>query len=376
MSNAIEHQLHILSPVGVPLDILSDGTFAALNYGFRDIEPGVLEFILPAGYAGGIISEEFQVEVYRAVGAGSMQLEGETTFFIRRVHPSTNASGIKTIQITAYSALELLTRRIVAYYAGTSYTDKVDIPWDNLAREIMRENYGSLVSDTTRNLSPWLTIQTDTNWGPSYTKTMPWREVLLVLQEIVQDVRGQGIYCTFDVVRTAPSTFEFRVYLGPRGTDHTASSALPVIVSEERMNLLEPSLDFDWTDERNYIYATGQGQEDQRVLKTAQDDTRIGISPFNRREMNKDARQAELEASVQSEANTALEENRPKRTFTGTISQTDGCIYGVHWKWGDIVTAEYLGYTFDCHVDAVTVAIDPNGTEIVTGHLRSVSDVS
>jgi len=47
----------------------------------------------------------------------------------------------------------------------------------------------------------------------------------------------------------------------------------------------------------------------------------------------------------------------------------------VHWGWGDIVTAEYEGMSFDCHVEAVAVTIDASGTEIVTGLLRSESDV-
>ena len=148
-----------------------------------------------------------------------------------------------------------------------------------------------------------------------------------------------------------------------------------MIVSQEHYNRLEPSLTEDWEDEWNFVYATGQGEGDQRVVKTAQDDIRIGISPFNRREYVRDSRQASIDESVQAEANAALEEGRPKRVFNGTISQTEGCIYGVHWEWGDIVTAEYDGLSIDCHVDAVTVTIDGNGTEIVEGRLRSVKDV-
>lgn len=146
-------------------------------------------------------------------------------------------------------------------------------------------------------------------------------------------------------------------------------------MSQERKNLLSPSLDFDWEEEHNFIYGTGQGQEEDRVVMTAQDDTRINLSPFNRREYNQDSRQAELDESVQAEADTALEEHRPKRIFTGNISQTPGCLYGVHWKWGDIVTAEFMGLSIDCYVDAVVVGVDDNGTEVVTGQLRSVSDV-
>jgi hypothetical protein len=304
-----------------------------------------------------------------------MRLEGDTSFFIRKIVRQSDANGIKTISITAYSALDIMRRRIVAYYAGTSYTEKVADHWDDLLREVVDENYGPGASDADRDLEPWMIVEDDRSWGASYTHSFPWRIVLNVLQDIVNDVRTHGIYCTFDVVRTAPGIFEFRVFVGPRGIDHSSDSGIPVIVSEDRYNLSTPQLAYDWQMEHNFIYATGQGEETDRVVKTAQDDTRIGISPFNRQEFNRDSRQVSIDESVQAEADAALEEHRPRRNFTGMITQTEGCIYGVHWGWGDIVTAEYEGMSFDCHVEAVAVTIDASGTEIVTGLLRSESDV-
>jgi hypothetical protein len=335
----------------------------------------VLEFSLPGSFDLNLIGIDFIIEIYRQNGAGAMVLEGDTAFFIRQITLPTNQEGVFSIYVKAFSALELLTRRIVAYFAGTSYTDKVGIPWDNLCREIVNENFGSAAVETARNLSPYLTVETDHSWGISYTKTAAWAVVLDTLVEIIQDIRSQGTYCSLDVFRTAAGRFQFRVFLGPRGVDHSYGTTNPVIVSQERKNLLEPTLDYNWMDEKNFIYCTGQGQESDRVLKTASSTERIGISPFNRREYNQDARQAEIEASVQAEANSSLEENRPRLTFTGKISQTEGCLYGINWKWGDIVTAEYKGISFNCHVDAVTVKITNAGTEVVEGLLRSVSDV-
>lgn len=377
-----EHQLYLYTPTGELLTIIPDKGFSGLNYGFRELEPGVLEFDLPGDFDLSMLAIDGLIEVYRSYGGVGLGLEGDTAFFIRHPFISDSKDGTRFIHIKAFSAFELLKRRIVAYYAGTSYAEKTNITWDDMMRRFMQENYGgeavdifTWAADPTRDLSPWLEIEPYYAWGASYNKAAAWQNISDCLLEIAEAVRKSGQYCSFDVVRTSPAHFEFRVYLGPRGVDHSADSATPVIVSQERKNLLNPSLDFDWEEERNYIYGTGQGVEDERIIKTAQDDTRIGISPFNRREYNQDARQAKLEDSVQAEANSALEEFRPKRIFAGSISQTPGCIYGVHWKWGDIVTAEYKGLSIDCHVDAVVVSIDSNGTEVVTGTLRSVSDV-
>lgn len=376
------HQLYLYTPTGELLTIIPDKGFSGLNYGFRELEAGVLEFDLPGNFDLSLLAVDGLIEVYRSYGGVSLGLEGDTAFFIRHPFIKDNEDGTRFIHVKAFSAFELLKRRIVAYYAGSSYAEKVKIPWDDLMREFMEENYGTeavdpdtLAADPDRDLSPWLDIEPDYSWGASFDKAAAWQNISDTLLEVAEDVRNSGQYCSFDVVRTSPAHFEFRVYLGPRGVDHSADSPVPVVVSQERKNLLAPSLDFDWEEERNFIYGTGQGKKDERVLKTARDNARIGLSPFNRREYNQDARQAELEDSVQAEANSALEEHRPKRIFTGSISQTAGCIYGIHWKWGDIVTAEYMGLSIDCHVDAVTVAVDENGVEAVTGALRSVSDV-
>lgn len=383
--NLIEHQLHLRNPVGDPLTIIQDGYFAELQYGFKVNEPGVLELTLPAEFDFSLLKVDGQFEIYREYGLTGMRLEGDTSFFIRRIGRPTFENGVKVRKVTAYSALDLMKRRIIPYVAGSSYAEKVDIPWDDMLREIVYENYGpgasyagaSYGDDPARNLEPWLTVEPYFHWGASFptTHSFPWRVVLNTLQDIVNEVRSNGVYCTFDVVRVGPAEFEFRVFLGPRGIDHSAGSANPVIVSEDRYNLSMPDIDEDWQEEKNFIYAAGQGQEENRLVLTAQDDARIGISPFNRQEFLSDARNVYLPESVQSEADTALEANRPRKVFTGMITQTEGCIYGVHWGWGDIVTAEYEGQSFDCYVEAVTVSIDANGTEIVQGQLRSVVDV-
>lgn len=384
----IQHQLYLYTPLGELITIIPDTGLSSLNYGFRELEAGVLEFTLPGDFDLSLLMIDGLVEVYRSYGGVGLGLEGNTAFFIRQVIIRDNENGVQSIYVKAFSAFELLKRRVVAYYTGTSYAEKIRIPWDDLMREFMDENYGPGASysgasyvdpyysgDAERNLEPWLVIEPDYHWGASYDKSAPWQNIADCLLEIAEDVRSSGQYCSFDIIRISPGHFEFRVYLGPRGIDHSADSAFPVIVSQERKNLINPSLDFDWEDEYNFIYGTGEGLEDNRIVKTAQDDTRIGVSPFNRREYTQDARQAKVEDTVQAEANSALEEHRPKRMFTGSISQTPGCIYGIHWKWGDIVTAEYKGLSIDCHVDAVTVSIDSNGMEVVTGQLRSVSDV-
>lgn len=373
--STISHLLYVYNPIGELLTIITDGQFISLSYGLKENEPGVMELVLPPTFDTTLLMVDGIIEIYRSVDGGTLMLEGDTAWFIRKPAWFSDSGGTESVNIRAYSACDIMGRRIVAYYAGTSYTEKISIRWDNLLREIARENYGSLATDAARNLSPWFSIEPDLSEGTTITRAIAWREVLKAMQDIVEQVKSSGVYASFDVVRTAPATFEFRVFIGARGIDHSASSVNPVIVSKERHNLSQPNLEFNWEGEHNFIYGLGTGQGSDRVLQTAQDDSRIAISPFNRQEFNRDARHAEVAASVLAEANTALEEFRPKVIFTGTVTQTVGSLYGIHWSWGDIVTAEYRGFSFDCHLEAVTVFIDSNGTEVAEGQLRSVQNV-
>ena len=380
MSNTITHQLYIRNANGDLLTVVQDGYFASLQYGLKENEPGVLEFTLPNTFDRTLLVIDGQVEVYRSYGNLGLVLEGNTAFFIRRITVATSANGVQSISVLAFSACEILSRRIVAYYSGSSYAEK-SYPWDQLMKNIVNENFiqaqkvlSGSGTDTDRNIGAEFTTQTNELFPPTVSMSFAWRNVLSVLSEIAEVVRNQGTYACFDVGRVGDGVFQFQVFNGARGTDHSSDSAVPVVLSPERFNLLEPSLTEDWTQEANAIYGGGQGEGTVRIIQTATDPDRIGISPFGRREFMHDARNSELASSVLSEAQGQLEANRPKKIFTGMISQTEGCLYGVHWAWGDIVTAQYDGQVFDCHIEAIVVSVDANGTEVVQAYLRSETD--
>lgn len=378
MSSKASHYLQLYTPIGVPSVRINDPGMADLNYGLRDNEPGVLEFSVPYSYDKELFVADTIVEVYRKYGGFGWILEGETAFFIRRVIDTGSY-----FHIVAYSAMSLLGRHAIAYYAGTSYTDKVSILYDDLLREFVDENMGPGASYAPatiggapgRDLTPWFSIEADKSLGTSYSKSAAWRNLLETSQEIIDDVRSAGTRCSFDVVRTGIATFEFRVFVGPRGLDHSEGTSNEVIVSKQRKNLAEPVWDENWEGEKNFIFGTGQGQEDERIVKFAQDSTRMNIGPFGRNEAVRDARQSSTPEGVQAEANAALQEFRPIRTFTGKILQTPGCVYNVHWKWGDLITVHDASRSVNCYVDSVVVSKDGNGTEFVEGNLRSVTNV-
>jgi len=133
------------------------------------------------------------------------------------------------------------------------------------------------------------------------------------------------------------------------------------------------SVDMDYTEEKNAIYAGGRGEGAERVIKTT-----IGAaataSLYSRVEKfvnASSASNANDEAFVQDEADAALIANQARSSFNGELNQTDGCQFGVHYDYGDYLTAQAFGMGFDCRLDAMSVRFTRDGGERLTAMLKS-----
>jgi hypothetical protein len=73
---------------------------------------------------------------------------------------------------------------------------------------------------------------------------------------------------------------------------------------------------------------------------------------------------------VQAEAYTAAEANRGRKILTGKVTDTDGCIYGLHYGYGDLLGAEYKRNYFDAHLDVLHVVVQ-DGRETVDNQIRA-----
>lgn len=358
-----DYSILLTDQFGDPLDEIDD--FLTLSYNLVVDAVGGLAMVLPPDYPLADLRWDGRILVYR-----NGLLEGEAPWFIREVEPSTMADGTKMITCTAYAGNYVLSGRVVAYQPGTSQADKNDKA-DSLMVAVVNENFGSVATDTNRDLSSYMSIQASASLGPTIQKEMAWNNVLDVLQEVAKTSANQGSPVHFDVVAPTRSTIEFRTYRGQRGTDHTAASGVSeIILSLERENLGSPARrNFDRSGEVTFAYAAGQGATSAST-ESASDGGRIGISPFNRREVFVQAGGTSASAGLADEARTAVRVGRPKRVFEAVVLDVPGIQYGVHWRFGDKVTAEYGGETFDVSVDAITVHVS-GGEETITARLRA-----
>lgn len=278
----------------------------------------------------------------RNYGAG-YYTEADQGFFLRD-WTFQRSNRLDTVTLEAYSGNYLLDGRIVAYNAGSAEASKTDAA-DDLTKAIVRENLGSSATDPARQLAG-LTVDVDLGLGPSVSKAFSRRNVLRTIQQICDQAAEAGTRLLFDTVATTPGAFQFKTWTGTRGVDRSEGSGQPLVIEPTDASVTEAH-----SNERNYVYCGGGGKEEERVVLTATNSAWTGKSRWNRREDWTDARNGGTNtAYIQAEADAALYENRPRLRLEGVLTGAEGYLYGLHYRFGDLVTCKYAGLSFDCHI--------------------------
>ena len=335
------------------LNIFTESRFSHLEFVRSENAVGALELIMPKkDLIPGDINKCEILEVWKDGG-----LLGETAYFILDWEFASN-EGEELVAIMAKDANWLLSTRIVAYAAGSAQAE-MTYEADQMMRAIFVDNFRGDAIAARRLLDVDFGALLEN--GESLTKGFSRRNVLKVMQEICEAGTEAGTRTYFDVVRVGTAKFEFRTYTGQRGVDHGASSNDIRLVGAQYQNFDDIVLGFYYSEEENYIYAGGQGQESEREVVEVSDSVRIANGyPFNRCEGWADARQCETTACITSEGNAKLGEKKPRMVLTGQLIETEGMQYNVHYKFGDVVSAEAFGYKLDCHIRSIKVTVDGN----------------
>ena len=340
--------------------------FTSLEYVRAENAVGRMLLTIPRGlynYEGFEVGQIF--EIWRDKH-GSLELQNETAYFLQDWQFFANEAGEEYIQLHATDANWLLDTAIVHATAGSANAEMTAKP-DDMMKAIVRRQLGETAEADRQKI----TVAGDVSaGGASITKAFAYRNVLTVLQELADIAKENGVYLAFDVVRTAPATFQFRTYAGQRGTNHSRTSGDPRLVGKQYGNLAEASFGTFHSDERNWVCVAGQGEGDARTRVYRWNYPRMGASRWNRREYFKDSRDDATTALLEADGDAALNEFRPRQVLTGRLHDTYGMMYGVHYQFGDILTAEAFGYNVDCHVSSVSVKVDQNGGEQIDVRLR------
>lgn len=321
-----------------------------------------------------IINPDGRIEVWRQLDSGREYLETETVWLIKRVTQKINNKGLYTLTVEADTPTCLLREpgRFINYAEGTSQADKAAAPADDQIKAYVRENLGASATGA-RNISAYVSVVGDLSQGVSVAKQAAWRDLLTTCKELADASTQAGTYVAFDIVAPTPSTLEFRTYTGQRGVDHRFPNGLnPIILSVDMGNLGEVELTQDYSDEVTYALAGGKGQGSARLTASSQDVNRQGASPFGYREKFVNATSYDSTTGLSDEAAQEVRNGRPRALFRGRVLDTRDTQYGVHWAWGDYVTAQAFGQLIDCRIDAVSVTVSAGSSyETVDAWLRN-----
>lgn len=331
--------------------------FIRLEYVLTTNAVGTLTLLLPSYYGpflirNGELVVDSRIDVLRSVYLDTYQREGDTQWLVRRLQKPAWKPG--TISVTAVSANHLLARRIVAYDAGTSQSDKVGYS-DVVMRAIVDENFVSPVDGT--RLMPNLSIDVGSLFVAvgGVTKSFARRRVLDILQEIANTTNNAGFFVAFDVVSLNDVNFQFRVFPGQRGKD------LRTLLQPQGPNfgtMADAELLLDHAEEVTFVYAGGEGEEAARAMGEAVDATRYNLSAYNRIEAFVDARTTDDVTALENEAEAALRAGRPVRSISGAIVDTPGLIYGLDYNFGDYIRMAFGGSNLDIRVESVHITVE------------------
>lgn len=340
---------------------------------------GSVTFSIPGDYDDDYLRKDGLVEVYRIPRNRAPYLLFNKVFFLRR-WTKVLSGGNRAWKCTAYDPNYLLgspsdqNGRVVAYDADSAQAKKTAAA-DDMLKAIMRENVGSLATDTARDLSTYLTIQADTGDAPSISKEFSNRVLVPVLNEICQASWTAGVYLTWDIVLITPPhkgafKLEFRTYTGQRGEDHRAATSARVILGTDDGRMDDVEVDFDFTEEVNYIRAGGQDNGAIRKYKSGGNTAAIAQSPFNRRETFLNMQNVASLTTLQHEIDWALKAGVPEPYFSGTLTPAGQAGFDLDWAYGDYVTTQAEGRGFDARVDGVTITFDRDNGERINPYLN------
>jgi hypothetical protein len=371
-------EIYLCDPLGVRISCLDYATEIEYVKTCNDRTPFRIK--LPSLFDRNLIRLDGILEIWRGFEPGTLSLD--YCGFVRTWRFSDD-SGSEYTELSGYSLLDLLRRRVVAYAAASAQAAMFNQA-DDMIKAIVKDNLGA-DAIAARDIDTYngFSIQADLADGQEITKAFSYKNVLEICQEIAAASTQYGTQVFFDIVpvitntTTGGLTFRLETYSEQRGADRTADSDSPVYVGTAWHNLENGYLEYDFSDEINYAYVLGQGEEAARETYEVSDTTRIGESIYNRCEGAVDARNVEAgdTGGLIGEGSTYLDENKPTLKFGGDIVETPDFRYGLHWFQGDRVTAEYGGIQIDAMIKTVAISKNSNGQEKISAWLEVEGNV-
>lgn len=144
-------------------------------------------------------------------------------------------------------------------------------------------------------------------------------------------------------------------------------------------NMNIPIFSKNSSEEINFLYLKGAGQDPNAIESTIYNEGRINKSPWNRIELFKSFPRATSTSELNLEGIRLLEERQAQEKFTFNINQTEPYSWPDKWDLGDVVTAQYAAKEFLKQISELTVLVTAGAegsdaqTEVISAEVDDYS---
>lgn len=320
------------------------------------------------------------IEIYRSVLDLGLDWYIEFEGLNRTPVRQTFENGKRSFTANAQGYMDLLARRIIAYNAGTVYTNKNNTA-ETVMKSFVKQNIGPDATSPPRlanGVCSGFFIETDAAQGSVWKGSRAYKNLLEVLQEISDETN-----MFFDVMGWQNKNFLFKVFPNVRNKDRryiginpstglNSAGNAPVSFSLDRGNVQSAVLSENATNQVTRVFALGQGVEGARRVVIKEDANATAESPFNLHEISRQATSEDSDAGLTKVANAELNAGKPVNTFNFSVLQTEGSFYGKHYTWGDFVTGRYDDFQEDKYIIGGDISIVPGQQEAITLNLADI----
>lgn len=316
---------------------------------------GALVLDVPDNFPRSLFSKDNRIRVFR----DGVQV-GQTDFFLRKWEIFVNESKEEFYKLTAYSALYLLTSRVIPY-ADVSQSEKTDFA-DDMLKEIVLENMAGSAG-TARQFSDF-SIEADEGFGRSVEKEFPYAEVMKIAKEL-----GQPNLIFFDIITDSNGDLQLVTAEDQLGEDKTSE----IVLSVHLDNLKNLTITYDYTDEITTVYVGGT-VSDAKTVEEVRDIPRETATQWSRREKYVDTQLTTTQA-LQDEGDWLLNTFEIEPEIFGEIQQTDTLRFMEDWDHGDKVTIMHNEIKEEVILTPVHITVQ-NKTEIIQSGIQTVQGLA
>lgn len=315
------------------------------------------------------------IEIWRSDKSKDIDWYIEWEGMYRKPSVSADASGELYFVATCVQLRDLVKRATIDYLSGDTETIKDD-PGETAVKEFIAENMTSIAVQPARlsnNVVPGFGVKTDQARGTNWKGQRSKKDLKKVIENICV-ATGLAYKVFFDSSFSTSSAYgiALEIYENILGKDLTniglnsatgknGSGNAPQIFSLENGNMADANYSEDYINAKSTILVSGQGVGTDRAHLIIEDTVLKGLSPYNRCELQADARNSESADEMTSFGVSKAHDHRLKKSLTFNVIQTESCLYKRDYNFGDAVTAKFAGIISHKEIVSIQITVSSEG---------------